>query len=132
VFCAALFTIYDGLCLLNLVPFVQLDGYYALSYLLRCPDLRADSYAYWKAHLLRPFGRAAKAFSCTSKEAAIYLFYGLISAAVTAFLLLTAVRQWTAYFTGWFGTFWGIAAMLAITIAILGAKRIQTAIVKLR
>ncbi|MFD0599534.1 hypothetical protein ACFQZ4_50455 [Catellatospora coxensis] len=57
--CAALVLYGSGSTLLNLIPFLQLDGYFMLNHALNMVNLRAGAYRFWARVLDRLRGRAA-------------------------------------------------------------------------
>lgn len=74
--------------LLNLNPFIKLDGYYLLSDYVEIPNLRRKSFAYIGDLIKRLFGVKRRIAAVASRrERTIFLVYGLI-ATVGSFLLL--------------------------------------------
>jgi hypothetical protein len=124
VMCAVVFTIYNVIALINLVPFVQLDGYFMLSQWLGIPELRQDSYGFWKSALRQWFGKPTIVTGYAIRDRRIYAIYGLMSAVVTALILLKAIHGWHSYFVPLFGDRLAYAAVLAITLMLfLGERR---------
>lgn len=95
-----LLVFYNFGCLVQLFPFLQLDGYFIVAQLLRAPDLRKDSYTYLLRWLLSRFSkrepmRVAKEYA--GYLIPLYVFYGLASVVVSifaiAFLIVQDARQ---------------------------------------
>lgn len=80
---------------LNLVPFLQLDGYFMLSHALRLADLRTDTYRYWLVWLRGRRHRDRAVPGYRRAEHWIYASYGLATA-----LFVLALCGWL--FTSWF------------------------------
>ena len=84
--------------LLNLSPFLKLDGYYLLSDWLEMPNLRARSFRYVGDLVAGLFtGRPRAAEEVTPAERRIYLSYGL-----SATLISFAFLAWVVVTTGGF------------------------------
>jgi putative peptide zinc metalloprotease protein len=64
-----------GLCVVNLIPFVQLDGYWLLVALTDVPNLRARALSYLRATVLRVVGGVAQ--TQTPKRPVLTLMFGL-------------------------------------------------------
>ncbi|HEV7526129.1 MAG TPA: cyclic nucleotide-binding domain-containing protein [Acidimicrobiia bacterium] len=75
---------------LNLVPFLELDGYWALSDALRLPDLRPRSIAFLRRDMWRKLGRRER---LTRPEIGI-LVYGTLGTIFTVFALLSSAVFW--------------------------------------
>lgn len=91
----------------NLVPFVELDGYFALNHLLKTVDLRKEAHLFWKRGamkllLRRGEGNAGKGY--TRRDRLIYFTYGLFSLIFTTGFLVGMLISW--YFLGqrWLGS----------------------------
>jgi putative peptide zinc metalloprotease protein len=124
VMCAAVFTIYNVISLINLVPFVQLDGYFMLSQWLGIPELRQESYGFWKTALRQWFRTPNITTGYSIRDQRIYAIYGLMSAIATALILLKAIHGWHKYFVPLFGERLAYVAVLAISLMLfLGERR---------
>src|SRR5204862_189752 len=80
--------------LVNLNPFLKLDGYYLLSDLLEVPNLRRRAFEHVGAWTRALFGSTEPGLiQSTARERRIYLTYGLLAIAFSAvFLLLLTMR----------------------------------------
>lgn len=100
---ALILTIYNIIALIDLVPFVELDGYFMLSYALGMADLRKDSHHFWALRLRKALlgqGEGVSAYSPRARR--IYAWYGALSIVFTAsFFVLNAVF-WFRTFRQWF------------------------------
>lgn len=103
--------------LFNLNPLIKLDGYYILVDWLRIPNLRAKSFAYWRAtirHWL--FGTATPLRQHNSREIRVYRWYGVLAALYTS-----AFFGFFAYWiTRWLVGSWGIAGAVIGWSLVLG------------
>lgn len=106
---------------MNLVPFLELDGYWIASDLIQVPDLRQRSLAFLREDLPRklrarePLGRGEVGL----------LAYGLAGIAFTAFSVWTAAFFWWVIFGGlvtalWRGGTLGRALLLALALFVGG------------
>jgi hypothetical protein len=67
--------------LANFSPVIETDGYYILSDLLKIPNLRDESFSYFKRGLLRLFGRPVRRVRYSSSRKRILLIYSVMSVA---------------------------------------------------
>jgi CRP-like cAMP-binding protein len=74
----------------NLIPLIELDGYYILVDLLGIPRLRARSFAFLRQEFTRKLARRER----FNREELIFAVYGLLAAVFTALLLLWALWFW--------------------------------------
>jgi len=81
----------------NLAPFMELDGYYVLVDLLEIPLLRRKSLAFASKRLPRKLLREHTPFSHEEK---IFATYGLLTGAYTVFFVLSAIYIWRSYVRG--------------------------------
>jgi putative peptide zinc metalloprotease protein len=77
--------------LMNLAPFLELDGYFLLMDWLEIPLLRIKSVAFVRERLLRKLVKERSAFS---REERIFAVYGLLAAIWTALTMLLTVYLW--------------------------------------
>jgi CRP-like cAMP-binding protein len=117
--------------LLNLVPLLELDGYWILSDWLRMPNLRPDSLGFVR-HELWPKLRLRERFSRGEVGLALY---GTVGVAFTVFLLYTAFTFWRRVFGdtvlelvhagpwGWVG--------LAVLVALLAGPALRALVAAL-
>jgi hypothetical protein len=84
----AVFYVFYGV-LINLSPLLETDGYFILSDSLKIPDLRAKSFTYLKAQLMKifrkPVDKAMK--KLTKKTKAILLAYAILAAVWAVYLI---------------------------------------------
>jgi CRP-like cAMP-binding protein len=102
---------------LNLIPLLELDGYWILSDLIQVPDLRPRSLAFIQGdlwHKLRARDRM------TLQEAALGL-YGVVGLVFTIFSFYTAVFFWHAIFGGMIGALWrgGLGSRILLLVLAL-------------
>lgn len=116
--------------LLNLVPFLQLDGYHMLSHALGMANLRVDSYSYC-ARLLRrardtpttEYGRPARiAYACYGVSSIVFGAVLVGAIVVSWFVQISAVLGPLAA-TAVLGAEAVVAVMVALFIRRLRAKR---------
>ena len=80
--------------LLNFNPLLKLDGYYLLSDLLGVPNLRRRAYSYIGAGIKRLLGFGGSELGeIPRREKRIYLAYGLVSAALSFWVLAFAIGK---------------------------------------
>jgi len=96
----------------NLMPFVEMDGYYMLVDWLRIPKLRARSFAFLRRGLL-PRWRAGKRLS---RLEVTYVWYGVASVVGTVVFSWMGLRYWYGTAERYLGPVWGrdVAGRLAI------------------
>ena len=76
----------------NLNPLIPLDGYYALSDILRLPNLREGSFGYWAWLAKRGLmGMDVAEPAATPRERRIYLIYGGIAIAYSVFFMIVGL-----------------------------------------
>lgn len=99
----------------NLVPFIELDGYFALNHFLGTVDLRKEAHLFWKRGALklllkRGEGNANRGY--TRRDTSIYFTYGFFSLIFTTAFLVGTLIAWFFFGQRWFGT--------DITLALIG------------
>jgi hypothetical protein len=117
---------------LNLLPFIQLDGYFMLNHALGMVDLRRSSYQFWKQELARIVLRhKGSPMGYARRERVIYLIYGLLSFLVTtgilaglAWVRFTVVNQWLGPFVAWSLVLGSALALLLIGPGKVWIKRV--------
>jgi putative peptide zinc metalloprotease protein len=83
--------------LVNLVPFLQLDGYFIVNHALGAANLRTDSYRFCRAVATRLLGRPSTELRAIStRKRWTYGLYGLASVAYGCWLFYRFV--WYAYY----------------------------------
>jgi len=88
--------------LLNVVPFIRLDGYYMLTYALGIVDLRSETARFWKV-LLRWPRRGAGAARYGWSARWLYGVYGPVSAICTGALTVILLIVWYRLLAYWAG-----------------------------
>jgi len=83
--------------LLNLAPFMELDGYFILMDWLEIPLLRKKSLGFVRERLARKLLRERTPFS---REERIFSIYGLLTGAFTALSVLLAIYVWQSQVGG--------------------------------
>jgi CRP-like cAMP-binding protein/Zn-dependent protease len=105
---------------LNLVPMLELDGYWILSDLIQVPDLRPRSLQFMRYDLWRKL-RGRERF--TKQEVGLAL-YGTLGVAFTIFSVATAVFFWEEVFGGLIRELWAggpIARLLLVAVVLFVA-----------
>jgi putative peptide zinc metalloprotease protein len=82
--------------LINLIPFVQLDGYFILASALGMTDLRRESHGFLKKVLTNQ-GDWDKEYSI--KEKRVYAVYGPLSLLITGYLIVVMPLFWYSLLT---------------------------------
>jgi putative peptide zinc metalloprotease protein len=83
--------------LMNLAPFMELDGYFILMDWLEIPLLRKKSLAFVKGRLAPKILREHTPFS---REERIFAIYGLLTGTFTAFTMLLTIYLWQSQVGG--------------------------------
>ena len=117
---------------LNLVPLLELDGYWILSDVIQVPDLRPRSLEFTQHELWHKL-RIRERLSLQELGLAIY---GLLGAIFTVFALLSAAYFWRSRFGGLLESLWkgGIVGriLLAVLILFIGGPAIRGVIAAMR
>jgi CRP-like cAMP-binding protein len=105
---------------LNLIPILELDGYWMLSDYLRTPDLRPRSVAFLQHGFIHKLRRREK---FTTKEVGL-LIYGILGAFASLLLLASGYLFWKILFGGLVITLWKGGAvtrtiLLGLTVFLL-------------
>ncbi len=111
--------------LLNLIPMLELDGYWILADTLRVPDLRPRSLAFMRRDLWRKLAHRER-FSAS--EIGIGL-YGTVGVLFTIFCLVSAVFFWRRTFGGLVEKMWDAGpagiALLAVLVGFLAGPLLR-------
>jgi len=103
---------------LNLLPFVELDGYFMLNHALDMIDLRQSSYQFWQKKLAQVVLRhKSSRVDYAVREQIIYLIYGFLSFIVTAGFLAGLMWVWFTEVNQWLGPF--VSGSLALVTALV-------------
>ena len=117
---------------LNLVPLLELDGYWILSDLIQVPDLRPRSLAFVRHDLWHKL-RLRERFNLQEVGLALY---GIVGVAFTVFAFYTAFFFWREIFGGLVSRLWNggvLTRILLIVLALfLGGPAIRGVIALLR
>lgn len=108
------------LSLLNLIPFIQLDGYYMLNYALGMLDMRQESKQYWleiiNKHVLKR-GKGVSEYPARAKR--IYFVYGILSFIFTTCFLAFMLSRWAGVLVERMGTQGIISSLVFIMVYLL-------------
>jgi putative peptide zinc metalloprotease protein len=110
---------YNAATLLQLIPFVQTDGYFALAQMLRMPDLMKDSYMFLLGAVFSRAGGRKMTVSgeCPAYVKPTYVAFGLLSVAATAFVVVYAIRSYEGMLAHAVGD---VAAIAVIAVLLAG------------
>jgi CRP-like cAMP-binding protein len=117
---------------LNLIPLLELDGYWILSDVIQVPDLRPRSLAFVRHDLWHKLKTRDR---FTLQETGLAL-YGIVGVAFTAFAFSTAFFFWRRIFGGLVSSLWNggaVTRLLLVALALfLGGPAIRGAIALIR
>ena len=103
--------------IMNLIPLLELDGYYILADLIEVPDLRERSLVFMRRDLFHKL-RTREHFS--KRDAGLAL-YGVLGIAFTIFSLYTAYYYWQTVFGDLVSRLWAQGAATRVLLLILAA-----------
>jgi CRP-like cAMP-binding protein len=103
--------------IMNLIPLLELDGYYILADLIEIPDLRERSLVFLRRDLFHKL-RTRERFS--KRDAGLAL-YGVLGIAFTIFSLYTAYYYWQTVFGDLVSRLWAQGAATRVLLLILAA-----------
>lgn len=101
---------------LNLIPLLELDGYWILSDVIQVPDLRPRSLAFVRHDLWRKLARRER----FAKQEVGLALYGLIGVVFTVFSLWVGAFFWVAVFGGLVETLWAGGIVTRVLLVALG------------
>jgi CRP-like cAMP-binding protein/Zn-dependent protease len=106
---------------MNLIPLLELDGYFILADLIQVPDLRPRSLRFIRYDLWRTLRRRGR---FTRQEVGLAL-YGILGVAFTILSVFTAVFFWKTIFGGLISSLWnggilGRALLFVLALFVLG------------
>jgi putative peptide zinc metalloprotease protein len=111
----------------NINPLIKVDGYYALSSLLKLPDLREAAWghigAWIQKHLLR---LPVEVPAATRRKRRLYWIYGGLSILYTATIMFVIYRLFDNFYSKYFPDF-GVV-LLILTLTQIFRKKARTAI----
>ncbi|HEX8772733.1 MAG TPA: M50 family metallopeptidase [Pyrinomonadaceae bacterium] len=97
--------------LINLIPFVQMDGYFMLASALGMTDLRRESHGFLKKVLTNQ-GEWDKEY--TIKEKRVYAIYGPLSILITGYLIVVMPLFWYSLLT----VHLGLQPLMSLTVLV--------------
>lgn len=101
---------------MNLVPLLELDGYFILSDLIQVPDLRPRSLRFIRYDLWRKLRRRER---MTKQELGLAL-YGFLGVAFTILSVFTALFFWKTVFGGLISSLWNGGPVGRVLLVALG------------
>ncbi|HLW18026.1 MAG TPA: cyclic nucleotide-binding domain-containing protein [Actinomycetota bacterium] len=104
------------LIFLNLIPLLELDGYYILADALRMPDLRPRSLSFLRYDFFR---KVKKREPFHSNELGL-LAYGVLGVAASGALLITGALYWKELFGGFVIGLWNGGLVTRLILILLG------------
>jgi CRP-like cAMP-binding protein/Zn-dependent protease len=109
------------LILMNLIPLLELDGYFILADVIQVPDLRPRSLAFMRDDLVRKI-RHREHF--TKQDVGLAL-YGTLGVAFTVFALYSSYRYWKTLFGPlvtrlWDGGTYTRILLIALAVVVIG------------
>ncbi len=116
--------------LMNLIPLLELDGYYILADLIEIPDLRERSLTFMRHDLLHKIGTRSR---FTRRDVGLAV-YGVLGIAFTIFSLYTAYFYWQTVFGDLVTRLWdggSITRLLLVVLAVFIAGPLVRGFVKL-
>jgi hypothetical protein len=123
----------------NLIPFIELDGYFMLSHALDMIDLRKQAQQFWRGRLKRVLFRQGESLprDYDQRSRKIYLIYGLCSEVFTVvFLAYIAFFWWVTVVRLLLRGIvtWTIVPALALVLLqiVLSSKKIRERVQKAR
>ncbi len=115
--------------LINLIPFLRLDGYFILSDLVRVRNLRPRAFAY-VISLIPWVGRSWRATRLSRREKTILLLYGLVAVAFIVIALSATVGKVYGILTHWSPhgalLFWTLTIGMVVPAALSVRKMLLT------
>ena len=103
--------------IMNLVPLLELDGYYILADLIEVPDLRERSLVFMRRDLVHKL-RTREHFSKRDTGLALY---GVLGIAFTIFSLYTAYFYWQTVFGDLVSRLWNEGTVTRLLLLVLAA-----------
>jgi putative peptide zinc metalloprotease protein len=111
----------------NINPLIKVDGYYALSSLLKLPDLREAAWGQIGAWIQKKILRLpVEVPPATRRKRRLYWIYGTLSIAYTATIMFIIYKLFDNFYSKYFPDF-GIV-LLVVTLTQIFRKKARTAI----
>ena len=106
--------------LLNLMPFIELDGYLMLTYALNMADLHKDAYDLYQSKIKHFFFKGATPAKYRERNT-VYLVYGAFSFFITTAFVVYMAIYWFNLLSLWAGSLaaWPIFLTLALLLLLL-------------
>ena len=122
IFCSYTLLSINVLSLLNLIPFIELDGYLIITYALNMTDLRKDAHALYLSRMKRLFIKSATPIRYAQRSST-YLIYGAFSLLFTSVFIVYMIFYWFLLFSRWGATpTAGVLYLTAILVFLLFSK----------
>ncbi|HEU5248681.1 MAG TPA: efflux RND transporter periplasmic adaptor subunit [Thermoanaerobaculia bacterium] len=111
----------------NINPLIKVDGYYALSSLLKLPDLREAAWGQIGAWIQKRILRLpVEVPATTRRKRRLYWIYGTLSIAYTATIMFVIYKLFDNFYSKYFPDF-GVV-LLVVTLSQIFRKKARTAI----
>lgn len=111
----------------NINPLIKVDGYYALSSILKLPDLREAAWAQIGAWIQKYILRLPVEIpAATRRKRRLYWIYGILSILYTATIMFVIYRLFDNFYSKYFPDF-GVV-LLIVTLSQIFRKKARTAI----
>lgn len=114
---AMMLLLFNVASLMNLIPFVELDGYFMLSHAINIIDLRREAHRFCLASVWKfLFKKGAGTASYGRQGRLIYPIYGLLSLVFTAAFIILMAYYWFTDIRPWLGNVgtWSLLAGVAL------------------
>ncbi len=114
---AMMLLLFNVASLMNLIPFVELDGYFMLSHAINIIDLRKEAHRFYLAGLWKFLFKKGTGTARYGRQGRlIYPVYGLLSLAFTAAFIVLMAYYWYTEIKPWLGNTvtWSLLAGVAI------------------
>jgi putative peptide zinc metalloprotease protein len=121
---ALMLTSYHLAAFMNLIPFIQLDGYHMLALMMGRPLLRVESRKYaWQRILEAIHLRPKREDAFTRVEKGVLLTYALLSTIATIAFLSMIAAWWHRGFAKWLGEGYGWVAVICLLATMLFGRK---------
>ena len=101
--------------LMNLVPLLELDGYFILADLIQVPDLRSRSLQFVRFDLWRKIRRRER----MTKQEVGFALYGIVGVAFSVYSIYISIFFWQTIFGGLIGELWNGGVIGKVFLAAL-------------
>ncbi len=119
-FCAVALLAVNVVSLLNLMPFIELDGYLMVTYALNMTDLHKDAYDLYQNKIVRFFIKGTKPVTYAQRSS-VYLTYGAFSFIITTCFVIYMAVYWFGLLRFWVGgiAVWPVFLAMALLLLLL-------------